>query len=638
MLRHMLVSVVIGSTVSSLAVAATGAVETGRMSIKPRMERCEGARFEMDGWISGYLDGVIHNWLMIAPDANPAMLQMFRDRDRTPPRDLLPWSGEFAGKYLTGAVQVYRLTHDPGLKEYLSRFVADLIACQDEDGYLGPWPKNSHLTGKDTWDAWGHYHVMLGLLLWHQETGDLKALHAAKRIADLLCNKFLGAKPGNRLVDLAPTEINLAPIHSLCILYRETGEDRYLSLAKQILDEFAAQGPHGPLSGDWFRMALAGREFFESPKPRWESLHSIMGIAELYWITGDPRYRQAFEHIWWSIVKLDRHNNGGFSSAEQAQGNPYHQGAIETCCTIAWTAMSVEMLRMTGDSVVADEIELSTLNSIAGLHSPTGRWVTYNTPMDGVRKSSAQDIVFQAREGSPELNCCSVNGARGFGMVSDWAVMRDNEGIVLNYYGPSTMTVSLPSGTRVELRQKTDYPAGGHVKLQISPPQAERFVLKLRVPYWSRSTRAMVNGQPLEGVTPGRYLTLDREWAPGDVVELDLDMTLHFWVGEKECRGKTSVFRGPILLTYDRRYNDMDPGSIPALDAAAMVGKPVKVNERFKPIELLEFTAAEGRKVRLCDFAHAGQAGTPYVSWLQIKNAPSADFSRSNPLRSARTP
>ena len=128
----------------------------------------------------------------------------------------------------------------------------------------------------------------------------------------------------------------------------------------------------------------------------------------------------------------DRHNNGGFSSGEKATGNPYDRGAIETCCTIAWIAMSVEMLKLTGDSVVADEIELSTLNSVLGMHSASGRWATYNTPMDGIRRASAHSIVFQAREGSPELNCCSVNSARGFGHVSDWAVMRDGEGLMVN--------------------------------------------------------------------------------------------------------------------------------------------------------------------------------------------------------------
>ena len=41
--------------------------------------------------------------------------------------------------------------------------------------------------------------------------------------------------------------------------------------------------------------------------------------------------------------------------------------------------------------------------------------------MDGVREASAHTIVFQARAGTPELNCCSVNGPRVLGMLGEWA-------------------------------------------------------------------------------------------------------------------------------------------------------------------------------------------------------------------------
>ena len=74
--------------------------------------------------------------------------------------------------------------------------------------------------------------------------------------------------------------------------------------------------------------------------------------------------------------------------------------------------MSIEMLRLTGDPIVADEIELSTLNSVVGLHSPDGAWCTYDTPMDGTRVPSTTAIAFQKRPGSEQLNCCSVNAAR----------------------------------------------------------------------------------------------------------------------------------------------------------------------------------------------------------------------------------
>jgi DUF1680 family protein len=356
--------------------------------------------------------------------------------------------------------------------------------------------------------------------------------------------------------------------------------------------------------------------------------------VELFWITGEAQYRRAFEHIWWSIVKLDRHNNGGFSSGEQAQGNPYHPGAIETCCTIAWIALSVEMLRLTAHSVVADELELSTLNSVLGLHSPNGRWVTYNTPMDGTRKASAHDIVFQARAGSPELNCCSVNGARGLGMIGDWALMASGDGLLLNWYGPSTITARLASGTAVTLTQETDYPRDNQVRLRVAPGKPADFALKLRIPYWSRTMRVKLNGKQVNGVTAGSYLVLDRRWKHGDIVDIEFDFSLHFWAGERECANKVSIYRGPILLTYDRRFNEME--DVPALDASALSGKLVPPGDWLPPMLLVEFTASNGRTVRLCDFASAGVGGSPYRSWLEVKGVAKTDFSRTNPLRTSR--
>lgn len=602
------------------------------------------AKFELRGPVAGYLRGVRENWLLIAPDANPGMLEMFRDRDRRPLRIMEPWAGEFAGKYLTSGVQVLRLTGDEALKQRLSRFVREWISLQAEDGYLGPWPQEFHLTGRapnvgkghpgDTWDAWGHYHALVGLLLWHEETGDTAALKAAGKIGDLLCHRFLGKKTP-RLVDTGSTEMNLAPAHGLFLLYRATRDPKHLALAEQLIGEFAATAANGkPLAGDYLRAGLAGTEFFATPKPRWESLHPIMALSERHALTGDANARKAFENLWWSIAKLDRHNNGGFSSGEQAQGNPYHGGAIETCCTIAWIAMSVEMLRMTGQSVVADEMELSTLNSVLGLHSPTGRWATYNTPMDGVRKASAHDIVFQAREGTPELNCCSVNAARGLGMISDWAVMRDAEGLRLNWYGPGRQIVKWNANETMTLTQETDYPRNGRIVLSVDPSKETEWTLKLRIPFWSRTTTVSVNGKPVESVTPGAYLAIKRMWKSGDRVELQLDFTPQFWLGERDCQGKVSAFRGPILLTWDRRFNDTNPTVIPAMSAEVLPGKLTEWKGSMPPILLLEIPTDKGT-VRLCDFASAGQAGSPYKSWLQIDRVSKTEFSRTNPLRTS---
>jgi len=594
--------------------------------------KIDGTKFEIGGVVGEYLRNVSEQWLKIAPLANPGMLEMFRDRDRKPYRDLVGWAGEFAGKYLTAAAQVLRLTGDPQLRKLLRQFVGELISLQAADGYLGPWPQEYRLANRapnvsntqgevrGNWDTWGLYHMMMGLMLWCEVAADQEALAATRRIADLLCKRFLGAKRP-RLVELGDTEMNLAPAHALAILHRKTGQRRYLQLAMQLVEEFGAKDAQGnPLAGDYLHGPLSGLAFHQLPKPRWESLHPVMALAELHDQLGRNEYCQAFQRIWRSIVRGDRHNNGGFSSGEKATGNPYDQGAIETCCTIAWMALSVEMLRLSRDSQVADELELSLLNSVTGMHNSAGRWATYNTPMDGVRIASAQQIVFQAREGTPELNCCSVNSPRGFGLLSEWALMQDAERLVLNAYGPMTLRAPLDGPGTVTLRQRTKYPLDGKIAIDVSPRRKTEFSLSLRIPRWSARTRVRVNGETVPGVQPGEYLTLHRTWSRGDVVEISLDLGLHFWTGRRECQGKTSIYRGPLLLTYDRRYNSMDPDDIPVLDAGNLTARRVRWKHWLAPLLLLEFTARDGRKLRLCDFGSAGEGGSPYRSWLKMDN------------------
>jgi len=527
-----------------------------------QMQRIPGTSYELGYPIKDYVDKFSENWLIGIAERNPAILEMFADREKEPARNLLPWSGEFAGKYLTSGVQILRLTDDPGLRNYLKVFIDKLISFQAPNGYLGPWPKKYELTGKGpngdpdhtwTWDTWNHYHIMLGLLLWYEDTQDKNVLAAAEKIGGLLWDRFSG-NPGS-LVGIGNPTMNLAPIHSLCLLYHATGKTDYLGLAEEIAEnEF-------PLAGDYIETALSGKEFYQTPSPRWESLHAIMGIAELYRITGNKKYKDAFEHTWWSVVKLDRHNTGGFSSGEQAQGNPYNLGAIETCCTVAWSAMSVEMLRMTGNSIVADEMELTLWNATLGSLSKTGKWSTYNTPMNGRTVPNTIEIGWQGRPGSEELNCCSVNAPRGLGLISDWAVMACKDGLVLNWYGPSKFKTTV-CNVPVVLEQKTDYPRNGKIQISVMPETPKEFPLKLRIPYWSENTNIRVNGKTVDNVKAGTYLTLERKWSQDSCVEIDLDMSLHFWVGQRECEGRTSIYKGPILLAY----NPLFPPSFPSFN------------------------------------------------------------------------
>jgi DUF1680 family protein len=527
------------------------------------------------------------------------MLEMFRVRDRQPVPALVPWAGEFAGKYLISCVEALRMSERADLRAYVTKFVAELLATQAEDGYIGPFPKARRLRGD--WDLWGHYHVMLGLLAWHEQTGDEAAMKAVRRAADLMCATYLDGTA--RVINAGSEEMNMAVIHVLATLHRLTGEPRYLQLAREIEKDWEK-------AGDYLRSALKGGEFFTSPRPRWESLHDLQGLAEMWHVTGDAKYREAFEHHWRSIARFDVHNAGSFTAGEQATGNPWAHGAIETCCTISWMALSVDMLRLTADPRVADALEISTLNGALGAQHPTGQWWTYNTPMDGVRESSAHSIVFQARAGTPELNCCSVNGPRALGMLADWAVMSGGDGLFVNAHFPGEATTPL-----ARLTCATNYPRDGAVKWVVEPKGTGEFAMRFRIPAWSVKTRARLNGAEV-AAKAGSYLEIKRAWKAGDTVDLDFDMSLSVTPGDREQLGRISVFRGPLLLAWDQKQNSFDEAAIPPVDPSHFAeAKLVKLEKNAGPLAPWLIVELAGG-LRLSDYASAGASGTRYRSWL----------------------
>ena len=614
--------------VAALVLAAAG-MAAAAGGVEPVFQSAAKAEFDFGGFVGARLRANLENWELRAPEANPALTAMFYDRDRKPDRRLLPWSGEFVGKYLCSSILSYRVLRDPRQKESIQRVARAFLASQGADGYLGPFDRQNRLTGKN-WDVWGHYWAIRALLLYAEEFEAPEAVQAAGRAADLLADTFLD-KNIPLTNDGSFGQMNYAVLHAFTRLYRLTRNSRYLAMCNWIVKEWDRPG-----AGLYLRMAAAGREMFEFPGNRWESLHDFMGMQDLYLLTGEPRLRDAFTHIWYSILKGDRHNTGGFTSGERTTGNPYDPRPIETCCTVAWIDMSLDMLRLTGDALVADEIELSTLNGAIGGQSPSGRWWTYNTPMDGVKEASAHTINFQSRPGSPELNCCSVNGPRSLGLLTEWAVMRSGDGLVVNYYGPSQFTVSSPHNQRVRLAEKTTYPADGAVQLTVSLAAQEKFVLRLRIPSWSARTRVAVNGVQAGSVAAGTYLALDREWKNGDAVELDLDMSPHYWAGERELDGKVSIYRGPILLAFDPAYNSFDADAIPELDSSALALEPAKTAKPIQPAVFVSAKALNGQTINLCDFATAGAFGNPYRSWLAVRHVAPAAFDRKRPVWSNR--
>ena len=589
------------------SVAAQPVVEKGALALRS----IPGGHYQFSGVAGERIAANVDGWLLSAPITNPGMLEMFRLRDRQPSLQLVPWAGEFAGKYLLSCVAAVQVTDRPALRERTGLFVAELIGTQDQDGYLGPFPADRRLLGE--WDLWGHYHIMRGLLEWHDLTGHRPALDAVGRAADLICRTYLDGT--RRVIDAGSPEMNMAVSHVMAELHRRTGVARYLELVRQIEKDWER-------SGDYLRTGLAGVPFYKTPLPRWESLHDLQTLVELWRLTGDPRYREAFASHWRTIRDHDVRNSGAFSGGEQATGDPWTPTAIETCCTVAWMALSVDMLRLQGGAEAAEALELATFNAAFGSQHPGGHWWTYSTPMDGDRKSSAHEIVFQARAGTPELNCCSVNGPRTPGMLADWAVMQDGAALVVNTHAPLTFTAD---GGKTAIRCESRYPLDGHITWHIQSPGKR--LIRFRIPSWAAGATGFLNNQTLE-VKPGTYCEVDHLWTGQDKVTFGFPLPLRTVAGQRGQAGRVSVYRGPLLLAWDQRDNSYDESGIPRISpealAAALPGNPPPPGlAGCAPWVLMELPL-NGKTVRLRDFATAGMNGTRYRSWLPALPGPAA--------------
>lgn len=577
-------------------------------------------QFTPHGFVGNRVRANEVNWLIPAPSNNPGMLGMFAHR--TDPGYLnserpVPWAGEFAGKYLMSAIQSIRMTHNAELTSVASKFVNDLIASQGTDGSLG-MPL--------AWDLWSQYHVILGLLAWHDFTGSPPALNAARRAADLACTRYLSRPAAIAADHPADDEKNQAFAHGLAVLYLRTNEQRYLNLLRAIVTEWAS-------SGNYIAHALNGGEFFTAPRHRWESLHDVQAIAELFHITGEQRYRDAFTKIWHSIKIHDRRVTGGFTSFEEAKGNPWDPRYIETCGTVAWSILGVDMLRLTDDPLVADELEISLFNGVLGSQSPDGRHWTYHSPMGGIpidasdscanmigyRWPAFYNLDWQARSTYPQLSCCSMNGPRGIGNLVEWAVRQTGDTVTVNYLGSSTTSFRLPDGIDVRMDVQTEYPARGSIRLVIDTARAITFTLRVRIPRWAASVRANVNGEPVGAAAPGSYWVIRREWQRTEALSIELDMSVRVADGQREATGRAVAYRGPLLLTYDAWRG---PYHLTAMPNVALRRQPSISPQASQALVEAIFQSSSG-PITLVDFASAGQSSSgnlpvrpnPFVPW-----------------------
>jgi DUF1680 family protein len=431
------------------------------------------------------------------------------------------WYGEHAGKWLVAASREANRTGNAVLAARVKRVADFLVSQQEPDGYLGTYAPDRRFferkaLGKRTWDIWIHSYLILGFLEVNHYFPDPKYVAAARRIGDL-CLDVLTTR-GFNITDLGnhlgiSATVLLDPAVEL---YFATGDTKYLQLAKLVLAQ--ANEKPGLLL---LPTALQGGDVASIGDGKaYQLCWNFVGLAKLYRATGDAHYLTAVEKAWDNIRQYHLTLGGGpWGGVELFSRETFNSqlvfspdGYVETCSIFSWMQLNRELLAITGESRYADEIEKSAYNDLLGAQDPNGEdWCYYSFP-NGPRTNTTY------------WRCCKSSGALALEELSPVAYGTNAAGdVFVNLYGPNEGTITRGQSGSVGLRQKTDYPFGGAISIEVTPERVSRFVLSVRIPVWAEGAKVAVNGVPV-AATPGTYLPIAREWRPGDKITLDFPM------------------------------------------------------------------------------------------------------------------
>lgn len=464
------------------------------------------------------------------------------------------WIGEHAGKFLDAAANTWEYTHDARLKTLMDRIAHNLMAAQLPDGYLGTYTDDKRWT---SWDVWVHKYDLLGLLSYYRVTRDPAALQTARKIGDLLVKTF-GDKPGQRDIIHAGEHVGMAAtsvLEPMVYLYRATGSRPYLDFCYYITRAWEEPGGPKIISS----IMATGSVYKTANAKAYEMLSNLVGLAELYRLTGDVTFFKPLPIAWEDIVARRLYISGTASSKEHFTDNhvlPADESAHvgEGCVTVTWIQFNLELLRLTGDARYADQIERSVFNQLLAAQDPTNGNICYFTPLNG------------EKEATPGINCCVSSEPRGISLIPRLVWGTKDSGIAVLTYAPGELSTAL-----AKIESATDYPQSGKITLTIRKPSGAAFPIYLRAPSWTKSFTASAGGETYKA-DPGEFLTISRKWKDGENINISLDISPRLISGAPQYPNSVAIERGPQVLALE---TDLNPG-IPDPTAAgpAATGTP----------------------------------------------------------------
>ena len=488
--------------------------------------------------------------------------------------------GKFEGKYfndsdvykvIEGAAYSLKSHPDPQLEKYVDAVIDKIAAAQWEDGYLYTFyslpsrqPEKRWTNTEKMHELYCAGHFFEAAVAYYQATGKKKILDVAIRLADHIDSVFGPDKkrdiPGHEEIEIG-----------LVKLYRATGGEKYLKLAKFFLDE---------------RGRAHGRELYgpycQDHKPVVEQDTAVghavragylyCGMADIASLTGDNGYVKALDRIWQNVVSKRLYLTGGIGATRKGEafGEDYElpnaTAYNETCAAIANALWNHRMFLLHGDAKYIDVLERVLYNGFLSGVSLEGDKFFYPNPL-------ASDGKHQR---SPwfDCACCPTNVVRFVPSVPGYAYAQQSDSVYINLFVGGSAKIRI-EGNDVRLTQQTDYPWDGEIKITVEPELLQEFAVCVRVPGWAlnqpvpsdlykymnksdEKVELEVNGEAVAVDVQKGFARIHREWKKGDVIQLNLPMPIRRVFCNKKVKvnlGRVALQRGPIVYCAEEADN-----------------------------------------------------------------------------------
>ncbi len=440
--------------------------------------------------------------------------------------------GHYVGHYLSSCALMHASTGDIAIRAKANDLVAILATCQQKDGYLSAFPVSyfDRLRKHErVWAPFYTYHkIMAGLIDMYEHTGNRQALEMATRMADW-ASAYAASFSEEDWQHILNVEQG-GMMESAFNLYAITGNTRYRDLGfrfehHRILD---------PLADD--------KDILDHNHAN-TNIPKVIGAARGYELTADERYRKISENFYKIVTGHHIYCTGGTSNGEfwhapDAIASQLGPAAEECCCSYNMMKLTRHLYGWNPDPEFFDYYERLLYNVRYGTQDRNGMLMYYVPLEPGLYKTFG--TPFDA------FWCCTGTGCEEYSKLTDSIYFHDNAAVFVNLFIPSTLDWKERG---LKLRLTTDLPQDDRITLKFDAAPTQPTALRIRVPYWAtKDVKVSVNGT-LQNVTaaPSTYLTLDRAWKTGDLVTVEMPLTLHLNVTPDDRNVQAAMY-GPLVL------------------------------------------------------------------------------------------